>query len=210
MINGIVSAKKPYLTAPCRVPRCENTGNNYFYGYCSKHARFYGVITTRVDSAPVVEKLHQLRSEGCTVKQIATGTNLPAATIYHLLKGKNPTCRKRIHDAIMAYTPNPTRTQHSTQPTWQLTRRVQALRAAGFSVQEIAEGSGVSYSRICEISKGTTQRTRHDVATGIRRFFDEHKLDTPRKPSRDAAGKGWLLPMQWENIDAVDGVPSRW
>lgn len=94
------------------------------------------------------------------------------------------------------------------QPAWPYQRRLQSLRAAGWTVPELARHTQLSHTAILRISDGTAQHLTRQAANAIHAAWESlsHQPVKPAPPSVTA--NYWPLPLEWDNIDDPDETPT--
>lgn len=140
-----------------------------------------------------------------------------AGAVQHWL-AREPTCepcrdagtrdrkRRRLH-------------QHRTGqgvlvPTWRALRRIQALRALGWTQQAIAAAGGVSTGTINSI--GRSPSVEPGTFQTVQRAYRALAMKPPptgRYAQRNrnyALRQGWPPPLAWDRIDDPDEAPSGW
>jgi hypothetical protein len=93
-------------------------------------------------------------------------------------------------------------------------RRIQALRAIGYSAKVIADRAGSAEVRIQLICSGRQPTVRQFLAVKILKVFVElHQTPAPPGRSSTVASKhalanGWAPPAAWDDIDDPNAVPD--
>lgn len=196
----------------CKHGACTNLAPVGYKGYCVKHAYYTGAIQKKVPATKARQRIQQLIDEGHSFNAIADMTGVTRHTIKSIWTAEFPTCRRRVYDQIMH--PDPTaRRDRSTEPAWPVQRRIRALRAAGWSIQDIAAGAGVSVAGLYKIARPETQRVEVGFANKVKALYTQHECDPLKVPASTAIGwKMWPKPMDWNNIDDPneDARASEW
>lgn len=186
-------------TSPtCASPKCTNKAHDQYVLYCNKHAYAKGVINPRVDATMARHHAQRLIDTGVTKCGIAEAAGISDDTILSLMAGTTKKLRRRTHNAIMAVTPREA-VQHI--PTWQLARRIRALRAAGWRTPELAEHTGLSEATLLKIQNEHWQHVRRRNALRIRDTYTQLANHPVRPPTAWVARQHWAKPMEWDNID---------
>lgn len=93
-------------------------------------------------------------------------------------------------------------------------RRIQALRAIGWSSKAIAQRAGSAEVRINLISTSRQPTVRHMLAVKIGALFTElHRTPAPAgrsatRAKRYAESLGWAPPAAWDDIDDPNAIPD--
>lgn len=165
-----------------------------------------------VPAAPVRRHIARLRDSGLTMDRIIAMSGRPAAEgIYYRLYARcqpqvaRDICRVPIPGDIL-----PLLDDRELVPAWPSVRRIQALARMGWTLPTLAARSGISRSTLSNL----VGRPRTDVyaplARKIAALYDDLWAEWP-PPSKfvtrrrnTAAANGWLLPMEWDDIDDPD------
>ena len=182
----------------CASPKCTNKAHDQYVKYCNKHAYAKGVINPLVDATMARHHAQRLIDTGVTKHAIAQAAGISDDVTIRLMNGTATRIRRRIHDAIMAVTPRDA-VQHI--PTWQLARRIRALRAAGWRTTELAEHTGLSEATLLKIQTEHWQHVRRRNALRIRDTYTQLANHPVRPPTAWVARQHWAKPMEWDNID---------
>ncbi|WP_020580165.1 hypothetical protein [Actinopolymorpha alba] len=169
-------------------------------------------ITRRVPAGPVAAHVRALMAAGASQHAIADASGVNHRIITFILRGQ-PTIHTTTAERLRAVTAAATRNR--TRPTGQVPnigarRRIQALRAIGWTTADIAHHADLSPSLIRDIlaRRGSTiTRTVHD---GIRSAYDALAMTPgPSKTSRTRAlARGWAPPLAWDD-DTMDDPNSQ-
>lgn len=132
----------------CQRPGCPKASYRWGHGYCRPHSISEGAAVHRVDATPA--RLHALHCihQGATANSIADQVGVSRTTVTKLARGEKKRLMPDIARRIMTATP----TMVDRQPAWPIRRRVQALRAAGWTINELATHTGISASGIYSLS----------------------------------------------------------
>lgn len=189
-------------TSPtCASPKCTNKAHDHYVLYCNKHAYAKGILNPLVDATMARHHAQRLIDTGVTKHAIAQAAGISDDVMIRLMNGTATRIRRRIHDAIMAVTPRES-VQHI--PTWQLARRIRALRAAGWRTTELVEHTGLSDSTLLKIQHEHWQHVRRRNALRIRDAYAELSTQPVRPPTAWVARQHWAKPMEWDDIDDPD------
>lgn len=182
----------------CASPKCELQASNRSHGYCIKHAYATGAIRPRVDSTMARQKLLTLLEAGSTLPSISEAIGVDSTTLHRIRHGESKTILRKNHDAIMQADPRKT---IITVPAWQLTRRIRALRAAGWTLQDLADHTGLTKTHLSRISCGDSTRVLRRTAIAIRDAYTDLSAKPIRPASTNIQRRRWALPFEWDNID---------
>lgn len=200
------------MTTPrkCIRPKCPNLSRRRGSGLCEKH---YCNSPTRghIPAAPVLEHLHKLYARGLTQTTIADLAGIDRTTLQGLGKWTEAAgVQKRVAQAITSIEiPEKFTTGKRSIPNVGTRRRLQALMAAGWSQQVLAEKFGRSTASIYEWMHNTS--VFGETAARVEQVFDE--LCMVPGPSKRVANiakrNGWAPPMAWDDntIDSPEAKP---
>lgn len=208
-----------YTADGCRCVPCAAACSTYTEELNRRNA--YGQ-TPWVDAGPVRARIADLGREGVGLKTIAARTGISQGTLTKLVYGftrsdgthrpPSERVRRETADAILAVRPDDRADGVRVDATG-TRRRVQALVALGWSVQSIADRSGIDRQILDRLVMGrwfTTGRTVRQV----REIYDALSSTTPPETNqrerisasrarRRAEAEGWLLPAWWDD-DTID------
>lgn len=204
-----------YVKDRCRCRRC--TLANTTESRTAHRQRTYGRWQPYVDAGPVREHIQLLREAGFGLRRIAELADVSTTTVRALLDsrtdGREP--REKIRPetaaAVLAITPEPAdRARYSTIDPIGTRRRLQALIASGWSLQQLAEQLDRTPTHLARTMGGTrvTVRTAEQVSALYDRLWDV-RPDQDTSAERAAveatrtmaAQNGWLPPLAWDDID---------
>ena len=114
----------------------------------------------RVSSDEAWDVVDRLRAAGWSSTAIGSATGIPAATVRSGLKRGRGYRWGAHHAAAIVHYGTPTAGQVGTIP---FTRRLQALAAIGWTLQDLADHSGVGVTTLAAVRGGTTQIGRAHV-----------------------------------------------
>lgn len=196
----------------CASPKCTNLAHTTYTRYCAKHAYATGELRHRVDAAMARQRLQKIINAGGTITGVSKATGVDRVPLKLLLSGKSKTIQQSTHRKIMSVSPGQT---IAYAPAWQITRRIRALRAAGWQMQELVERTGLEKSALTAISAGRRDVVRRSTAVVIRDAYKEMSTHPVRPPTQWVARQHWAKPMEWDDIDDPneqrDGVAlGRW
>lgn len=209
-----------YLVHGCRCTPCRQDTREYTQS--ARTLRALGKFNNhRMDPGPVRDHIRMLKRHRMTAEQIANLSGVSRNCVDVICTGKSRATGKRLkyvfeptYKAIMAVQPTDymVRPGNSKVPAIGTRRRLQALMACGYSVQNIANHFGVRKRTV----QTYMERELVNVATArkVRDLYDQlwnvpPPEDTPVQAQvasrlRNLAAKhGWQPPMAWDD-DRID------
>jgi hypothetical protein len=165
-----------------------------------------------VDATPARERL-QLLQLTMTGAQICAATGCQADNLRYIADGRRKQIRRSTLNQILAVQVEQSAPGKYVDVTG-TRRRIQALRAIGWSARVIAEKAGSAEARIQLIASGAQPTVRHFLAVKIVRTFAElHQTPAPPGCSatitkRHALANGWAPPGAWDDIDDPAAMPD--
>lgn len=193
----------------CKRPRCTNVAHHTrgAAGLCRKHALAAGLLLPPAPVAVVADHIAKLSAAGWAYEKIAEQAGTSTRTLANIRHHRYHNVRGFLAKKIMALKGVPP--EPAFQPRWRATRRIRALRAAGYTVEELAQGTGIGVAHIihmCNRSQGTITRGTWQK---VRDYYDAHAGATIRPASYKIRAKRWPTPYMWDNIDDPDEVPDK-
>lgn len=199
--------KRPHsVWTTCACPDCQTTRRRR-----TKLARFGRY--RRVPSDVAVALIDDWTRQGYSPKWIATAAGLTTNYIQNVVSERRHGTNRGIGPAYAARIASTDITTGSSGvgPALGARRRLQALAAIGWTVEELGARSGVKFTTISAIQRGATRQitaARHATVTAL---WDD--LSATRGPSKEAArraaAKGWHAPAAWDDIDDPHEQPQR-
>lgn len=188
-----------------------------------------------VDAAAIRAHLGSLQKQGVSVRRIAEAADVTRPTLYALLVGQPskglPPTRRVTHGvaqrllavtAEVATAPAPDLAELSDLSRVDAVgprRRVQALAALGWSMQQIADQLGMARRQLQAILRGTQVSAR--TARAVHDVYDRLCWEAPPACTRWersavtrtkawARGQDWVPPLAWDDdtIDDPAAVPQ--
>lgn len=188
------------MSKKCARPTCENRASKN--GHCNKHAYALGLIRERVDARRITAAVRAGLEAGWSVSSLADAAGRSPATIANLRDGKYRTVTQKVESSLLQALEAD---EPLMVPGWRATRRVTSLRAAGFSILDLAEGMGTSRSQIIKLSRDVPpERVTVEFFGRLDEFWRAHAADPVRPVSKNQPDRGWTLPMAWWDIDDPD------
>lgn len=195
-----------YLTHACRCTPCTNDATRerdqrrrlQAYGRPHPH---------KVSAAKARRHIRTLLNQGMTKAEIAHHAAMAHQTLTRILDGQQ-TIINTTSDAILNVTPAArTKPEGRTNATGSR-RRIQALAAIGYPLEEQARRAGLHHDKPRHLLKQKYVGT--DIAEAITNLFDRLQLTPNPIPSRAATqartiaqANGWLPPLAWDE-DLID------
>ena len=186
----------------CARPGCHRTGRKSARGYCRAHAYALGIFTPRIDAEPARQHIKKLQTQGMTRAAIARQAGLSESGVNTLFNSRK-TIHPNTHKAILAVTPHPT----GILPAIGYNRRIRALRAAGYTIRELADHTGLDRATISGLSHDKWDTVTQTTADRIRNTYNQLAHKPVRPPRADVAKYNWPKPYDWDNIDDPDEQP---
>lgn len=190
----------------CTRPNCTNA--LVARGLCEKHYR--RIPKGWVDATPVIAHYQALRAAGMSVYRIAEVSGVHRDTLYRMGR-RGPTVQIETASKVLAIAV-PSRVVAEGAKYVDATgtrRRLQALMAAGWPIRSLEDQAGRHSSALWKAMH--TETVFASTAAVVADLFDRLQLiPGPSEQSRRLAqGKGWALPLAWneEDIDDPDGRP---
>ena len=188
----------------CARPGCHRTGRKSARGYCRAHAYALGIFTPRIDAEPARHHIRKLQTQGMTRAAIARQAGISESAVNTLFNSRK-TIHPNTHKAILAVTPQPT----GILPALVYNRRIRALRAAGHTLHEIADYTGLDRTTITGLSYDRWDTVTQTTADRIRQAYDQLAYQPVRPARADVAKYNWPKPFEWDNIDDPDEQPKE-
>jgi AraC-like DNA-binding protein len=209
-----------YVKDHCRCTDC--TAANTAASRTATRERIYGRWQPYVDAGPVREHIAVLRAAGIGVERIARLAGMSVSHIRDLAAQRrgDSTATRRVRPStatrILAIAIDDAHlAQYSRVDATGTRRRLQALIAIGWPTELLAAQLGRRPNSLCRSMTGesVTARTAHDVATLFEQLWNNRppRTTSEQRAAADAArahaaGRGWLPPLAWDNID-TDPTP---
>lgn len=186
------------MTAPtCNRGTCPRQAHPTGRGLCEPHAYAAGTLRPFVDPARAAEHILEL---GVSPKAIATASGVSHQTIYNIRDGAYKKIRAHTADRILAVTP-----AHipavGFRAGWPVFRRLRALRAAGWTIAELTDETGLCADAITDLCSAQHVHVLAETDRTVRETYDRLGAAVKRPPSPLVEKRGWSLPMEWDDID---------
>lgn len=170
-------------------------------GLCETHARLAGLLRRQIPHEVALVLVQMKLNLGYSPAGLSRELGMRHDTIGKFLRLRSP-MKASTFDALLEVEA-PGRVEG-----WRVIRRLQALRAAGATVRELAEGIGVSVDYIHSLHQRDPEWVAADYAKRIIDYYRAHEMDTVRPVDWRVARRGWALPLEWDDIDDPDEVPG--
>lgn len=160
-----------------------------------------------VDATPARNRLSVLR-QTMTWPQIAARADSNEGQLHVIASGKVARIRRTTLEKVLAVQPEPPAPGKFVDATG-TTRRVQALRAAGYSPASIAKSFGFAETRVRQLSSGDQPTVRQRIADKVATAYTEIlKLPVPSGAGATmarnyATAHNWAPPGAWDD-DTID------
>lgn len=149
------------------------------------------------------EHLEELLAFGNSLDEIAVHLSTSNKTLRSIIDGTTMRGTPAILERILAAPVESLGMHVLAEP---ISRRLQALAAAGHSQSVIAEAAGVNRDTVMRVQQGQWQRLRLEDAERLREAYAK-LAQTPggtRRTARHALSKGWPPPSAWTEADLGD------
>lgn len=199
--------KRPHsVWTTCACPDCQTIRRRR-----TKLARFgrYHRVPSDVATALVDDWTRQ----GYSPAWIATAAGLTKGYIQGVVSERRHGTDRGIGPAYAAHiaTADITTATSGVGPALGARRRLQALAAIGWTVEELGARSGVKFTTLAAIQRGSTQQITAARNATVTALWGD--LSATRGPSKEAARravtKGWHPPAAWDDIDDPHETPER-
>ncbi|MGW9245803.1 hypothetical protein [Streptomyces badius] len=192
----------------CRLPECLDAHYRYMSRYRLDRERG---TTRRVPPGPAAQHVQKLADAGWTIGQIAAAARCAERTLLDLRAQTNKTIQKALADRILTARPTLATVPGTTKvPAVGTVRRVQALRAIGYSLAEIAAAMGMAKTALSNTVCGRRPTVAVDTARAAQRVYKQlgKRPGTSRRATNRAAVMGWAPPAAWDD-DTIDDPQAR-
>ncbi|HTE57031.1 MAG TPA: hypothetical protein VK698_39530 [Kofleriaceae bacterium] len=205
--NGAPGYRPPCDCPPCRKARLRTKKHNKAMRDLGKGAR--------VPADQARTRLQAL-CQTMTWDQIAAATGCEPGNLRLISSGRRAAINRSTQNKILAVAPQPPSARGKYVDATGSRRRLQALRALGYSARHIADigGFATSESRVHTICATRQPTVRHHLAAKITAAYTVLAGTLP-PPSAGttiarnyAAKQGWAPPGAWDNIDDPAAVPD--
>lgn len=207
-------------SAGCLCPRCGTAKRNYNRTRYRKTG--YGTWQPFIDAEPVREHLRHLSANGIGWIRAANLAGLKRCTVSAILYGRpgfppNAKIRPTTAAKILAVQATPDLlADHAPVPAAGTVRRLRALAALGYPMQELAEQLPIGYDQAIRIAARAPRTVTNAVARATVTLYDRMSLTVPpttwvhQRAQRTALARGWVPPLAWDDatIDDPNAHPN--
>jgi hypothetical protein len=203
--NGVHGRRGPCNCGPCREIRLRVRKRN-------KVNRQLG-RSSRLPANRAQAHLKTL-NETMTWPQIGAATGCDHGNLREIANGHVPVILRSTHEKILAVQPGTVTADGKLVDATGTTRRVQGLRALGYSPASIAKAFGFSETHVRLLSRGDQPTVRYRIAVKVAEVFAElATVPAPRSTSATmsrnyAQAHGWAPPGAWDDIDDPAAAPD--
>ena len=165
-----------------------------------------------VDATPARQRLNELKAT-MTWGQICQAAGCESRNLKLIADGRRTQIRRSTLTGILAVQAEKPASGKYLDATG-TRRRIQALRAIGWSAKAIAEAAASAEARIQLISTGEQPTVRQSLAEKITKVFVElHQTPAPTgrsatRTKNHAVANGWAPPAAWDDIDDPTALPD--
>ncbi|MFE4420377.1 hypothetical protein [Streptomyces sp. NPDC056817] len=200
----------PGYREPCNCKPCSNTRNRRKKQYRINSERG---LPSRTDATPAREALNTLH-QTMTWAQIAAATGTGVSNLQDIAAGRRTTTTRDTITKILAVQPQPASDPQKYVDATGTSRRLQALRALGYSLTALEALTGCGRHHLSLMTLGKRTTLRHHVASRITSVYDT----LAQKPAPEglaanvtrayAASQQWAPPAAWDDIDDPTARPN--
>lgn len=185
----------------CSRPNCSRAQQNR--GLCRKHAPL--APSYFVPREPTVRLIEARLAQGYSHNTLARASGVSQSAISRFLATKGQRMSRENFEKILA-TPRESAWHVST---WRISRRLQALLAAGWSIEELARETGVSVQRITRLHPKADGVVTRRIADPIIEFYEHASAMPCRMPNVRYQRRGYVPPLAWDDIDDPAAFPRE-
>lgn len=192
----------------CRRPECLNAHYRYMSRYRLDRERG---SARRIPPGPAAQHVQNLAAAGWTIGQIAAAAGCAERTLLDLRAQANKTIQKTLADRILKARPTLATVPGNTKvPAVGTVRRVQALRAIGYSLTDIAAAMGMAHTALSNTVCGRRPAVAVDTARACQRVYKQlsERPGTSKRSTNRAAVMGWAPPAAWDE-ESIDDPQAR-
>lgn len=169
----------------------------YRENLCKPHYLVAHPDLVRVSATRSRDHLNRCLNQGATRRGIALSVGVPVETVRQVANG---TCR-RVTRGTQRKLLSATSEMAMQAPAWPTTRRIRALRAAGWSIDELAELTGLHYETVVALGQERYSVVGLDLAATVRRVYQECGLRLRPGVDPNNLVNGWTPPAGWADVD---------
>ncbi|MCX4863499.1 MULTISPECIES: hypothetical protein [unclassified Streptomyces] len=190
----------------CRRPECEQANYRYMSRLRLDNARGQH---RRIASTQTIAHVERLIANGWNQTQIASAAGLGERTVGQLLQGRAYVYVGTARSILAIHVGPPPYTPRNVDATGSR-RRIQALVAIGWPLNQLAPRVGLNVFALGHIANGDLQQVRSTTAALITRHYRQLSR-TPGENVRArkmAQKRGWHGPLAWDDIDDPKAQPE--
>jgi hypothetical protein len=163
---------------------------------------------TRASSADAARRLQSWIDAGYSSNWISSATGVPITFVQKFSEGRRQNIgpvrselilKADIHNGTVGY-----------GPAVGTTRRLQALAAIGWTVEQIHAATGVPMATLSHMQRGNRHHIRRDLMLAVKAHFAKVSMTPgPSSIAKNRAAKlGWAPPLAWDDIDDPNDTPN--
>lgn len=187
----------------CPCPPCRTAERRY-----TKRRKYLADRGTPllVDATPTIDHVQRLRAAGDAFTLIAARHNIPRKTLQSLLAGIPQRVHRTTEQAILAITPGTCLDPYASVPATGTIRRIQALMAAGHSLNAIKAAASIQHATASLLVNAAATTIRRNVADRVDRAYIQlaPTRGTSVRSLNRATREGWHDPLWWDDWDRID------
>lgn len=202
--------------AGCDCEPCIKAANAYYKQY-RQRVHKQGGKAIRRDATRAREHLTKMRQFYSTVA-LANLTTGSSGWVSRFLMGNYPTISPANERRVLAIRPGMD-VGTSWVAAWPAQRRIQALMALGYSMEQQCSRIGYKRQNMAALVAGRKPYITSRVDLAVRAMYDELTMTLPSpadhyyrggstKARQTAARNGWAPPLAWDDIDDPNEQPS--
>lgn len=191
---------------PCRPCRKAHNAYKKRLRYLTSTGR-----SVTVDATESAEHLRMLLAAGNGWDETAAALNMSTSTLSYLVTGRQERIGRARAEQILALQPDPI--PNASVDALGSTRRVQALIALGHRFRDIAHGTGLEKTVICDLANQRLRTIRRSTAEAVDHGYQQlrQKPGSFTRSLNRARREGWPTPTEWAgDIDDPDVDPATW
>lgn len=185
----------------CATEGCNRVMKRGTAPYCLPCARKVGRYKPRVNSRRARAHIIGLLFQGETLQHISERAGLSRNAALKIIRGGDERMISQDTERLILSVTDAVPQSRGVLPAWPYVRRLQSLRAAGHTVTDLMEWTGLSKTTILRSSRHSEAMMGVTPALAIKRAYDKHEFDPVKIPRREVREKGWVVPLVWEDID---------
>lgn len=205
------------LYTVCTRPGCG--GAHYARGLCRAHHAKHltaGHLSRRVPVAAAEAHIAALTAAGASRPQIAAAAGVSTAAIHKIVRGQKYAFSDTVSRILAVQAEDIVAVGGVRVPVTGTRRRLQALATLGWSIHDLVAQPeiGTTKQGLRAVRDGDLTQCWAEVARSVesvyRRLWDQRAPWSrwASQTERRARREGWALPMEWDDIDDPDEVPS--